>query len=182
MARAGASRPAPAVEQPAAIRFQRLIDNVDDLVYRMQAVMPPLRAPSVYGSSAAEPITGHSPEEFYLDPNLAAKAVHPEDVHLLFADGVDSASMDSRFTLRWVHSERKIVWAEHLRVPVYDETGRVVAVEGIARDVTERVETQQRLSESEEQLRQLAGRIQTAREEERAALRPLSSTTSSARR
>ena len=39
---------------------------------------------------------------------------------------------------------------------------------GIARDVTEFVEAQRRLRESEEQLRQLAGRLHEAREAERA--------------
>jgi signal transduction histidine kinase len=53
-------------------------------------------------------------------------------------------------------------------MPVFDATGRIVALEGLARDITQRVQTERRLRESEEQLRQLAGRIQLAREEERA--------------
>jgi signal transduction histidine kinase len=64
-----------------------------------------------------------------------------------------------------------MVYAEHRRAPVYDcASGELIAIEGIARDVTERVIAQQRLRESEEQLRRLAASVETAREEERAAL------------
>src|SRR5262249_19157703 len=48
------------------------------------------------------------------------------------------------------------------------DAGQLVAVEGIARDVTEFVEAQGRLRESEEQLRQLAARVHDAREAGRA--------------
>jgi signal transduction histidine kinase len=51
-------------------------------------------------------------------------------------------------------------------MPVMDGA-QVLAVEGIVRDVTPRVEVERRLRESEEQMRQLAARLQVAREEER---------------
>ncbi len=69
-----------------------------------------------------------------------------------------------------MHPDGRIVWAEHRRVPVRDGSGRLIAIEGVARNVTERIETQRRLRESEEQMRQLAARVQTAREEERTTL------------
>ena len=46
----------------------------------------------------------------------------------------------------------------------------VIAIEGISRDITEPIETRQHLQESEEQMRRLAARVQTAREEERTTL------------
>jgi two-component system, NarL family, sensor histidine kinase UhpB len=149
-------------------RFERLIYNADDLVYRTRVF--PTRVVE-YVSSAARTITGHSPEEFYADPFLSTKAVHADDRHLvMMADPVDPSSLHTHFTLRWVHPDGKIVWAEHRRVPVYDESGKLIAIEGIARDITERVESQSRMRESEEQLRQLAAHVQSAREDERAAL------------
>ena len=80
----------------------------------------------------------------------------------------DPARRQTTMTLRWIHPDGRVVWAEHRQVPVYDASGQLVAIEGIARDVTELVESQRRLRESEEQMRQLAARLQTAREEERA--------------
>jgi PAS domain S-box-containing protein len=122
-----------------------------------------------YVSPAAQAITGHAPEEFYADPNLPAKSVHPDDAHHLF-DKLQDSGHTATVMMRWVHPDGKVVWAEHLRVPIYDSSGALVAFEGIARDVTEHFEAQRRLRESEDQLRQLAARLQSAREEERANL------------
>jgi PAS domain S-box-containing protein len=151
----------------APVRFERLLDNARDLVYRTR-VFPFLKIEYVSGASQA--ITGHSPEEFYADTDLPTKVIHPDDVHLYLEAVDDPAHMQPQITMRWVHPDGKVVWAEHHRVPVFDSSGRLIAIEGIARDITERVETQERLRESEEQMRRLAARVQTAREEERTEL------------
>jgi PAS domain S-box-containing protein len=148
-------------------RFRLLIDNGHDMVYRTR-VFPDHRVEFISG--AAQAITGHPPKDFYDDPNLPGRSVHPDDARLVLDTLEDPARLTSEIVLRWVHPDGRIVWAEHRRVPVYDPTGRLIAIEGIARDVTERMETQQRLKESEEQLRLLAARVQAAREDERTAL------------
>ena len=148
-------------------RFERLLDNAQDMVYRT-VLVPQRRVEFVSGAALA--ITGHAPSEFYADPDLPWKSVHPDDVHHMAQPGGDPDRLAATVTMRWVHPDGKIVWAEHRRVPVIDGSGRLVAVEGIARDLTERVETQQRLRDSEQQLRQLAARVESAREEERTSL------------
>jgi PAS domain S-box-containing protein len=147
--------------------FQRLIENAHDLVYRTRIL--PTRSVEYIGG-AVEDITGHTAAEFYADADLATKALHPDDVHHHLETLRDPAHLKGPVTLRWVHADGTVVWAEHCRVPVYDASGSLIAVEGIARDVTERVEAQRRLRESQEQMRRLAARIQTAREEERATI------------
>jgi PAS domain S-box-containing protein len=148
-------------------RLTKLIDNAQDMVYRTRLV--PTRVVEFVGG-AAEAITGHTAEEFYADPDLPQRAVHPDDVHLLTETLQDPARLKDSVMLRWMHRDGRVVFAEHRRVPVFDAAGNVVAIEGIARDSTIRVQTQQRLRESEEQLRQLAARLQSAREDERATL------------
>jgi PAS domain S-box-containing protein len=159
----------PTAEAAADVerRFRRLVENAQDLVYRVS--LRPARKIEYIGGGV-EAITGHTPEEFYADPDLPAKAVHPGDAHMVLDAPHDPARAVPPITLRWVHADGRVVWAEHRRVPVYDADGTLVALEGIARDVTERVEAQQRLRESQEQLRSLAARVQNTREEERAAV------------
>ncbi len=147
-------------------RLETLIESARNMAYRMRLF--PTRAIE-YAAGAVEAITGHTPEAFYADPDLPRKSLHPEDAaHLV--DSLDPEHLHSTATLRWIHPDGKIVWAEHRRRPVFDGTGRVVAVEGIARDVTGLVESQRRLRDSEAQMRELAGRLQSAREEERTKL------------
>jgi PAS domain S-box-containing protein len=124
-----------------------------------------------YVSGAVEAITGRSPADFYADPELIVSAVHPDDRPLLIMSPSASGSLwDRPVTLRWMHPDGRTVWAEHQRVPVRGKGGRIVAVEGIVRDVTHRIEAQEQLEVSQAQLRQLAANLQTAREEERAGL------------
>lgn len=146
-------------------RLKTLIENARDMVYRSRVF--PTRAIEYIGG-AVEAITGRRPEDFYADADLARKAVHPEDAPLVFGALVDPARMQPTVTLRWIHPDGRVVFAEHRRVPVFDASGRLIAVEGIARDITSLIENQQRRRESEDQMRQLAARLQGAREEERA--------------
>ena len=146
----------------------RLLENAPDMVYRYR--LAPTRAVE-YATGAVRAITGYTPAQFYADPSLAAKAVHPDDRHLLISGPVQGeAAWKTATTVRWVHPDGRVVWAEHRRVPVRDGKGKIIAIEGIARDITVLVEAQRQLRSSQDQLRRLAASIQTAREEERAAL------------
>ena len=55
--------------------------------------------------------------------------------------------------MRWIGKDGGVRWMESRVVPVYDAAGRLVAVEGITRDMTERVQTEAALQESEARYR-----------------------------
>jgi two-component system, NarL family, sensor histidine kinase UhpB len=159
-----AQRPA-GIDPPEEPRpLQRLIEKSHDMVYRRR-FFPTNSFDYIGGAVVA--ITGRTAQEFYENPGLSSECVHPDDRHL-----VPTAEMPTHVPpvaiLRWIHADGRVVHAEHRRVPIYDEAGHLVAVEGIARDISEVVEAQRRLRESEEQLRLLAARMHDAREAERA--------------
>jgi two-component system, NarL family, sensor histidine kinase UhpB len=149
-------------DEPRALR--RLIENAHDMVYRRR-FFPTNSFDYIGGAVLA--ITGRTAADFYAKPGLSAECVHPDDLHLV-ATAQSPGQMPAVAILRWIHPDGRVVHAEHRRVPVYDDAGQLIAIEGIARDVTEFVEAERRLRESEEQLRQLAGRMHNAREAERA--------------
>jgi two-component system, NarL family, sensor histidine kinase UhpB len=151
------------IEEPQQLR--RLIENAHDMVYRTR--LYPTWAVE-YCGGAVLAITGHTVAEFYADPELPRKTVHEDDRPLVWGLRDDSGHLQPVITLRWIHPDGRVVYAEHRRVPVYNAAGQIIAVEGIARDVTEFMESQRRLRESEDQLHQLAARLQDARETERA--------------
>ncbi len=115
-------------------RYRRLAENAPDIIYRIE--LHPERKFS-YVNSAVTRITGYTPEDYYADPDFGFKLVHPDDRNLI-------ASMKPGLTnepvvLRWVRKDGKVIWTEQRDVPVYNESGKLVAIEGIARDVTDRV-------------------------------------------
>ena len=116
-------------------RFRRLAENAPDLVYRYE--LAPRRGFS-YVSPAATTITGFTPEEHYADPDLGWKLVLPDDRHLLESLSSDSASAGKPIELRWVRKDGTIIWTELRNLPILDDAGELIALEGMARDVTER--------------------------------------------
>lgn len=114
-------------------RFRLLAENAQDLIYRFRLKPQP---GFEYVSPSATRIVGYTPEEHYADPQLGIKLVHPEDRPRLeaIATGRETAA-----TLRWIRKDGTVIWTELHNVPVYDDKGELVAIEGIARDVTDRV-------------------------------------------
>lgn len=121
--------------------FRLLSDNAHDVIYRYRLKPSP---GFEYVSPSVTAVSGYSPAEFYADPMLGTKIVHPEDAHLL-----DELTHLARSTMvRWLRKDGAVVWTEQNNKPVYDESGELVAIEGIARDVTERVLAEQNLRRS----------------------------------
>ena len=134
-------------------RFRRLAENAPDVIYRYR--FHP-ESGFDYVSPAATTLTGYTPEEHYADPDLGRKMVHPEDVDRMASVAAGGAAP---VTLRWIHKDGSVIWTEQRNVPVFGEDGAVVAVEGIARDITQRVRREQALQASEERFRQALDHI-----------------------
>ncbi len=124
-------------------RFRRLAENAKDLIYRYRFI--PERG-FEYVSPAATTITGYTPEEHYADPDLVFKLVLEEDRPLL--ESLASGKFENPIVLRFRKKDGSIIWTEQINVPVYDEAGNLVAIEGIARDITERKLTEEAIKQS----------------------------------
>ncbi len=134
-------------------RFRRLAENAQDLIYRYR--FTPTRG-FEYVSPAATTITGYTPEEHYADPDLGFKLVHPESRPLLEALTRGEIPAGTPVTLRWVRKDGTAIWTEQRNAPIYDETGNLVAIEGIARDVTERVRAEEEIGRLATKLKAIA--------------------------
>jgi PAS domain S-box-containing protein len=133
-------------------RFRRLAENAQDLIYRIELI--PERKFS-YVSPAALQITGFTPEEHYSDPDLGLKLVHPDDHHILekMSNGEDEIRKPQIF--RWIKKDGTVIWTEQRNIPIYNELGELVAIEGIARDITGYKEAMEALRQSEKEYRGL---------------------------
>jgi PAS domain S-box-containing protein len=103
-----------------------------------------------YMSPAIERITGYPPEAFYADPKFALKHMHPDDAG--FVLGLDNEEHADPSLMRWTHRDGHLVWLERRTTYVRDAAGKLVAAEGIVRDVTERVASEERRRSLEQQL------------------------------
>lgn len=139
--------------EPGPVRpevFRLIADHARDIIYEYRLV--PERG-FEYVSPAATSVTGYTPAEHYADPDLGLKIVHPEDREALESLLSGGAGYDRPLTLRWVRKDGKIVRVEQRNVAIRDDDDAVIAVVGIARDVTEQKELEERLRVSEERHR-----------------------------
>jgi PAS domain S-box-containing protein len=155
-------------------RFPLLAAHASDLTYRYR--LRPERGFEHIGASVTR-ITGHTPAEHYADPGLFASLVHPHDLALFETMLRTPGALEEPIRLRLIHRDGHVVWTEHFLAHVFDATSDAVAVEGLARDVTERVvaedelwRTVEALRRSEEDRRRLLSMLMEAEQRERRRL------------
>ena len=131
-------------------KFRRFANNSCDMLYRLS--LPD--GTYDYVSPASQKLTGYSPEEFYADPALMRRLIHP--------------ACQERFEQEWAalmeknippSSEFQIVdragktrWFNQRNVLVTNEQGKSIALEGNVTDVTEWKDAEGDLKRSEQRL------------------------------
>ncbi len=123
-------------------RFRRLAENAGDIIYRIKLLPEPH---FVYANPAIEKVTGYSPEEYYADPDLGRRVIHPDDRLPALAGEKKGETYP---VLRYIRKDGEIIWVEQRNVPIYNNKGEIVAIEGIARDITTAKEAEEELARS----------------------------------
>jgi PAS domain S-box-containing protein len=117
-------------------RYERLIEHSQDVIFRLRLY------PDVgfdYINPAVERVFGFPLAEF--------RAAGRDFIMSLLADDEERADAEEVLAgrtfhavrlRRWRRADGSEIWTEVRNYPVYDETGRLIAQEGVLRDVTER--------------------------------------------
>lgn len=137
-------------------KFRLLAENAQDLIYRYEIV--PKRE-FTYVSPSATKITGYTPEDHYADPDLGFKIVHPDDRYILEKVAKGEIKPGEPITLRWIKKDGTVIWTEQRNIPIYDANGNLIAIEGIARDITEGKRLAEKLKENEFRFRMVSSLI-----------------------
>src|SRR5688572_19221778 len=134
------SRQSPAGDDDS-IRLHRLTEYAQSVIYRYR--LTPIRGFD-YVSPSAEGLTGYTPDEHYADPDLVFELVHPDDHPVLRR--IIEGNCDSPVVLRFIRRDGRVVWMEQRNVAIFDRAGKMIAIEGIARDITQRRESEEALA------------------------------------
>jgi two-component system, cell cycle sensor histidine kinase and response regulator CckA len=133
------------------LRFRRIAENASDVLYRYQLAGTHSFA---FVSGVVTKHLGFTPEEHYRDPELWHRQVYPEDREMLARLLSDPRQLaDAPVVVRLKTRCGRTRWLQHVVTPVLDATGMCVAVEGIARDITERRQAEEALKLSEASFR-----------------------------
>lgn len=131
-------------------RFRLLAENAPDIIYRYR--LAPF-AGYEYISPSCERITGYSPDEYYANPDMAMQILHPDNQFLRNVIRETPGNFTEPMVLHCLHRNGTEIWLEQRNTVVYDEDGTPIAVEGIARDVTEQKQMETELQETNRQLK-----------------------------
>ncbi len=93
----------------------------------------------LYVSPACEEVSGYTPADFFADPGLMERLIHPDDQQDWQLHGAHFCSPQTELRLLRLRdragTER---WIEHICKPVYDAEGRFLGRRGSNRDMTAR--------------------------------------------
>ncbi len=127
-------------------RFRELADNIEEVFW----ITEPESKKEVYISPAYKKVWGRSIK----DVDDFVESVLPGDRPLVEAAlEKQKHGEKTEIEYRIRHEDGSVRWVWDRAFPVFDETGKLVRVAGIAADVTERKRIEQALREREERLR-----------------------------
>ncbi len=130
-------------------RYSKLVENMNELVYRYELV--PHSGFSFVSRSSLK-ITGYTPEEFYSDPHFWAKLVHPSEREKLTPFAAGTFNPEETITFKCIHKNGTPLWVRQKNLPVYNEEGDIIALDGIAQDISAEMEAEAAQEQLQRQL------------------------------
>ena len=138
-------------------RFRDLVELADDVLYRLRIEPDEVVE---YASPALAMVTGVPVADFYASSQLWSSHVHPGDL----ARWTDRSRLEQghsdRLVVRWRMPDGSWAWLEDRRTPLLED-GRLVAIQGILRDVTARERTEEALRDALRQEREAVEKLQS---------------------
>jgi PAS domain S-box-containing protein len=132
-------------------RYRRLAENAPDAIFVFRSLPSPRFE---YVSPAAEQITGYPLQAFYDNPYLIAEIAQPDSQDRIIS-AMGGRWPDNDLVVQLRHRNGSVVWIGVRFVDIRDGDGNIVAIEGIARDITEVYKMGEALRESETRYRRL---------------------------
>ncbi|MGV8058508.1 MAG: PAS domain S-box protein [Smithellaceae bacterium] len=129
-------------------RYRLLAENMTDFIFLTE--IPSMK--HLYVTSSVEKITGYSPEEFLALPDGAV--AYPEEqtrIREIIArskESIDSDGFSDLPLMEWRlrHKDGRLVWMESIANWIRNDSGTIVAIQSVHRDITERKKAEEALA------------------------------------
>jgi PAS domain S-box-containing protein len=130
-------------------RFRQMAENVQEVFWMTDATASKV----LYVNRAYESIWGRSCESLYRYPASWLDAIHPEDRARVLRDWEEQLPQGQfRAEFRIVRPDGSERWIWDRSFPIWDAQGKIRRVVGIAADITERRQADEKLRRSEKSL------------------------------
>ncbi len=129
-------------------RFRSIVETTSDWIWETDAA-----GKATYSNPAIEAILGYKPEELIGKTFISLQ--HPESVQKAektFINCVSEKRGWRSMVCRWLHKNGESRYIECTSTPILDADGELAGFRGVARDITEKKESEIRLSSSETNL------------------------------
>jgi PAS domain S-box-containing protein len=152
----------------ANAELKNIFNTVDEVLFSMDMVKYKINHISV----ACVKVYGYTPEEFINDKDLWINIIYKDDRNYAAIVYEKLQKGNPQFNkYRIVHRDSKIRWVETKMIPTLDTSGRLIRIDGICNDVTERVILEKKLAEERKlQQHEITAAVLTAQEKERSFL------------
>ena len=129
-------------------RYRMVVENIDEIIYRVLFKEDPLEGIVEFVSSKIEKIIGYQPDDFLISPDLWFKIIHPDDRSSV-AQVTQQMIKNKETVTRYyrLHHKRtsEYLWMEDRVVPMIDDNNNVIGCFGVARDITERKKMEEQI-------------------------------------
>ncbi|QKG79947.1 PAS domain S-box protein [Tenuifilum thalassicum] len=133
------------------LRFKFIADNANDVIYIVRFYP---KTHFEYLSPSFERISGYKVEEVYKNHRLLLDLIHPDD-RCVIENIAAKKNLNNYFITRWQTKKGSSIWVEMHSTPILNDKNDIVAIHGIARDITKRKLAEIKLQEREQTLSNL---------------------------
>jgi len=142
-------------------RVSDLLDNVPGVIWEMW--LDPADQRVDFANKYIETLLGYDFEERKSMPSFWKTIMHPDDQEHVVRRCAELISTGGQTTekFRWIAKDGRVIWVETQVKVVYDPNGKPIGLRGVMLDISERLQLEARLRQSQkmESVGQLAGGI-----------------------
>jgi len=131
-------------------KLRLMIKNSLDVIFRIE-----MDKGYTFMSPSVEQLTGYHPDDYYNDPEFWRKITHPDDipkVEEMFAAIIEGKDPPMLWELQQFKKDGNPIHLEFTTIAIRDEADKIVALEGVARDITDRKMAEEELRKLKDEL------------------------------